>query len=100
VAEIFKVQEIKIDKENMSKQQELVYEIPVSLKQLARLVVRGFYTIEDALIVDMLVRNPCMKVNKLIISKCLKLTGKIAGRRYSRAAQVREEDAASATDAA
>lgn len=34
-------------------------EIPSSLKQLARLVVRGFYTIEDSLIVDMLVRNPC-----------------------------------------
>lgn len=48
----------------MSKQQELVYEIPSSLKQLARLIARGFYTIEDALIVDMLVRNPCMKVNK------------------------------------
>lgn len=36
-------------------------EIPSSLKQLARLVVRGFYSIEDALIIDMLVRNPCMK---------------------------------------
>ena len=40
---------------------QLVTEVPVSLKQLARLVVRGFYTIEDALIVDMLVRNPCLK---------------------------------------
>lgn len=39
----------------------LVTEVPSSLKQLARLVVRGFYTIEDALIVDMLVRNPCLK---------------------------------------
>lgn len=38
-----------------------VTEVPSSLKQLARLVVRGFYTIEDALIIDMLVRNPCMK---------------------------------------
>jgi transcription initiation factor TFIIE subunit alpha len=47
----------------MGSKQELVYEVPSSLKQLARLVVRGFYTIEDALIVDMLVRNPCMKVN-------------------------------------
>lgn len=45
----------------MDSKQELVYEVPSSLKQLARLVVRGFYTIEDALIVDMLVRNPCMK---------------------------------------
>ncbi|XP_030372653.1 general transcription factor IIE subunit 1 [Scaptodrosophila lebanonensis] len=38
-----------------------VTEVPSSLKQLARLVVRGFYTQEDALIIDMLVRNPCMK---------------------------------------
>lgn len=37
----------------------LVTEVPSSLKQLARLVVRGFYSIEDALIIDMLVRNPC-----------------------------------------
>ncbi|CAG9768930.1 unnamed protein product [Ceutorhynchus assimilis] len=42
-------------------EEKLVTEVPSSLKQLARLVVRGFYTIEDALIVDMLVRNPCMK---------------------------------------
>ncbi|XP_037080384.1 general transcription factor IIE subunit 1-like [Pollicipes pollicipes] len=40
---------------------EFVTEVPSSLKQLARLVVRGFYKIEDALIIDMLVRNPCMK---------------------------------------
>lgn len=39
----------------------MVTEVPSSLKQLARLVVRGFYPIEDVLIVDMLVRNPCMK---------------------------------------
>ena len=37
-----------------------VHEVPSSLKQLARLVARAFYSIEDALIVDMLVRNPCM----------------------------------------
>lgn len=41
--------------------QRMLTEIPSSLKQLARLVVRGFYTIEDALIIDMLVRNPCKK---------------------------------------
>ncbi|XP_071455333.1 general transcription factor IIE subunit 1 [Hetaerina americana] len=40
-------------------------EVPSSLKQLARLVVRGFYNTEDALIVDMLVRNPCMKEDDL-----------------------------------
>jgi hypothetical protein len=31
-------------------------EVPVSLKQLARLVARGFYLLEEGLIVDMLVR--------------------------------------------
>uniref|UniRef100_A0A336M2K2 General transcription factor IIE subunit 1 n=1 Tax=Culicoides sonorensis TaxID=179676 RepID=A0A336M2K2_CULSO len=45
--------------------QQYVTEIPSSLKQLARLVVRGFHTIEDALIIDMLVRNPCMKEDDL-----------------------------------
>lgn len=39
--------------------QRYLTEIPSSLKQLARLVVRGFYTIDDALVIDMLVRNPC-----------------------------------------
>ena len=38
---------------------EYVTEVPSSLKQLARLVVRGFSSIEDCLIIDMLVRNPC-----------------------------------------
>lgn len=42
-----------------------VTEVPSSLKQLARLVVRGFYLIEDSLIIDMLVRNPCMKEDDL-----------------------------------
>lgn len=42
-------------------EEKLVTEVPSSLKQLARLVVRGFYSVEDALIIDMLVRNPCMK---------------------------------------
>lgn len=48
-----------VTKNKMSSEERLVTEVPSSLKQLARLVVRGFYTIEDALIVDMLVRNPC-----------------------------------------
>ena len=38
--------------------QAVLTEIPSSLKQLARLVVRGFYSLEDALIVDMMVRWP------------------------------------------
>ncbi|XP_043472132.1 general transcription factor IIE subunit 1 [Leptopilina heterotoma] len=50
----------------MSVEERLVTEIPSSLKQLARIVARGFYTIEDALIIDMLVRNPCMKEDDLL----------------------------------
>ncbi|XP_051174349.1 general transcription factor IIE subunit 1 [Leptopilina boulardi] len=50
----------------MSGEERLVTEIPSSLKQLARIVARGFYTIEDALIIDMLVRNPCMKEDDLL----------------------------------
>ena len=49
----------------MGEEQELVTEVPSSLKQLARLVVRGFYSIEDTLIIDMLVRNPCMTEDDL-----------------------------------
>jgi hypothetical protein len=49
-------------------EERLVTEVPSSLKQLARLVVRGFYTIEDALIVDMLVRNPCEYVCQRMFS--------------------------------
>lgn len=41
--------------------EKLCHEVPSSLKQLARLVVRGFYTIEDALVIDMLVRNACLR---------------------------------------
>ena len=40
-------------------QAPLLTEVPSSLKQLARLVVRGFYDIEYSLIVDMLVRWWC-----------------------------------------
>lgn len=53
---------------------QLVTEVPSSLKQLARLVVRGFYTMEDALIIDMLVRNPCLKEED--ISELLKFEKK------------------------
>ena len=43
------------------KSKQILTEIPSSLRTLARLVVRGFHSIEDALIVDMLVRYPCMR---------------------------------------
>lgn len=65
----------------MSKDEKLVTEVPSSLKQLARLVVRGFYTIEDSLIVDMLVRNPCMKEDD--ICELLKFERKMLRARIS-----------------
>ncbi|XP_004931875.1 general transcription factor IIE subunit 1 isoform X1 [Bombyx mori] len=62
-------------------EERYVTEVPSSLKQLARLVVRGFYTIEDALIVDMLVRNPCMKEDD--ICELLKFERKMLRARIS-----------------
>lgn len=50
-------------------------EIPSSLKQLARLVARGFYSTEDSLILDMLVRYPCMREDD--ISNLLKFDKKM-----------------------
>jgi len=43
----------------MSAEEKFVTEVPHSLKQLSRFVVRGFYTMEDMLIIDILIRNPC-----------------------------------------
>lgn len=62
-------------------EERLVTEVPSSLKQLARLVVRGFYCLEDALIVDMLVRNPCMKEDD--ICELLKFERKMLRARIS-----------------
>ncbi|XP_017300341.1 general transcription factor IIE subunit 1 [Diaphorina citri] len=56
-------------------------EVPTSLKQLSRLVVRGFYSIEDSLIIDMLVRNPCMKEDD--ICELLKFERKMLRARIS-----------------
>ncbi|CAB3361909.1 Hypothetical predicted protein [Cloeon dipterum] len=61
--------------------EKLVTEVPSSLKQLARLIVRGFYNIEDALIIDMLVRNPCMKEDD--ICELLKFERKMLRSRIS-----------------
>lgn len=44
---------------------EVLMEVPQKLQMLVRLVVRGFYTTEDILIVDMLVRNFCMSEEDL-----------------------------------
>lgn len=45
---------------------EVLMEVPQKLQMLVRLVVRGFYTTEDILIIDMLVRNFC----KLAVGGC------------------------------
>ncbi|XP_075233417.1 transcription factor IIEalpha [Lycorma delicatula] len=73
-------------------EEQLVTEVPSSLKQLARLVVRGFYTIEDALIIDMLVRNPCMKeddICELLKFERKMLRARIATLRNDKFIQVR-----------
>ncbi|KAK0086271.1 hypothetical protein PV325_003470 [Microctonus aethiopoides] len=73
-------------------EERLVTEVPSSLKQLARLVVRGFYSIEDALIVDMLVRNPCMKeddICELLKFERKMLRARIATLRNDKFIQVR-----------
>ncbi|XP_068244794.1 general transcription factor IIE subunit 1 [Palaemon carinicauda] len=44
---------------------EVLLEVPPNLQMLIRLVVRGFYGIEDVLIIDMLVRNCCMSEDDL-----------------------------------
>ena len=47
-------------------EQEVLTEVPQSMKRLVRLVTRGFYSIEHALVIDMLVRNPCMKEDDML----------------------------------
>jgi len=59
----------------MATTEPLLTEVPSSLKQLARLVVRGFYEIEYSLIIDMLVRYPCLREDDL--SDLLKFDKKI-----------------------
>uniref|UniRef100_T1J924 General transcription factor IIE subunit 1 n=1 Tax=Strigamia maritima TaxID=126957 RepID=T1J924_STRMM len=45
---------------------EVVTEVPSCLKRLARMVVRGFYSMEYRLIIEMLVRHPCIKEDDLV----------------------------------
>ncbi|XP_062584102.1 general transcription factor IIE subunit 1-like [Saccostrea cucullata] len=45
---------------------EILTEVPSTLKRLVRLVVRGFYSLEHAMIIDLLVRNPCMKEDDIV----------------------------------
>jgi len=49
----------------MTTAQPLLTEVPSSLKQLSRLVVRGFYELEYSLIIDMLVKYPCLREDDL-----------------------------------
>ncbi|XP_039601889.1 general transcription factor IIE subunit 1 [Polypterus senegalus] len=45
---------------------EVVTEVPAALKRLAKQVVRGFYGIEHALALDILIRNPCVKEEDML----------------------------------
>lgn len=47
-------------------EQDVQTEVPGALKRLARYIVRGFYGPEHAIIIDMLVRNPCVKEDDLL----------------------------------
>ncbi|XP_018428102.1 PREDICTED: general transcription factor IIE subunit 1 [Nanorana parkeri] len=45
---------------------EVVTEVPAVLKRLAKYVVRGFYGLEHALTLDILIRNPCVKEDDML----------------------------------
>lgn len=45
---------------------DVLTEVPAALKRLAKYVVRGFYGIEHALALDILIRNPCVKEEDML----------------------------------
>ncbi|XP_067849104.1 general transcription factor IIE subunit 1 isoform X1 [Heptranchias perlo] len=45
---------------------DVVTEVPAALKRLAKYVVRGFYGLEHALTLDILIRNPCVKEEDML----------------------------------
>ncbi|KAM4731917.1 general transcription factor IIE subunit 1 [Anableps anableps] len=45
---------------------EILTEVPASLKRLAKQVVRGFYGVEHALALDVLIRNPCVREEDML----------------------------------
>uniref|UniRef100_A0A3Q2CRI5 General transcription factor IIE subunit 1 n=1 Tax=Cyprinodon variegatus TaxID=28743 RepID=A0A3Q2CRI5_CYPVA len=45
---------------------EILTEVPAALKRLAKQVVRGFYGIEHALALDVLIRNPCVREEDML----------------------------------
>ncbi|NXP44199.1 T2EA factor, partial [Heliornis fulica] len=47
-------------------EQSVITEVPASLKRLAKYVVRGFYGVEYSLVLDVLIRYPCVKEEDLL----------------------------------
>ncbi|KAE8621113.1 hypothetical protein XENTR_v10004688 [Xenopus tropicalis] len=45
---------------------DVATEVPAVLKRLAKYVVRGFYGLEHALALDILIRNPCVKEDDMM----------------------------------
>ncbi|KAM4796852.1 general transcription factor IIE subunit 1 [Rhinophrynus dorsalis] len=45
---------------------QVATEVPAVLKRLAKYVVRGFYGLEHALALDILIRNPCVKEEDML----------------------------------
>ncbi|XP_005548099.3 general transcription factor IIE subunit 1 isoform X2 [Macaca fascicularis] len=45
---------------------DVLTEVPAALKRLAKYVIRGFYGIEHALALDILIRNPCVKEEDML----------------------------------
>lgn len=56
---------------------EVVTEVPEPLRKLLKFVMRAFYTVEETLIMDMLLKHACMKEDD--ISELLKLDKKQMG---------------------
>ncbi|MGH0118646.1 UNVERIFIED_CONTAM: hypothetical protein FKN15_047626 [Acipenser sinensis] len=51
---------------NAMTEPEVLTEVPASLKRLAKQVVRGFYGVEHALALDILIRNPCVREEDML----------------------------------
>ncbi|NXW48767.1 T2EA factor, partial [Nyctiprogne leucopyga] len=47
-------------------EQNIITEVPAALKRLAKYIVRGFYGVEYALVLDILIRYPCVKEDDLL----------------------------------
>lgn len=56
---------------------EMVSEVPDALKKLLKFVVKAFYTLEETLIMEMLLKNACMKEEDM--TELLKLDKKQMG---------------------